>query len=687
MNKYFLILLTSISFSQQTKFVDFKSVLGKITINETEKTVFGNVAYDFKVLKTIDTLEIDAQNMTFSNVKVNGKEVSFLKTHNKLKIIAPFKNGIYKLSFQYSCKPKQTIYFVGANENLQIWTQGQGKNTSHWFPSFDDVNEKLIFNLDISFNKNFKVISNGMLKNIVEIENKIIWNYRMNNPMSSYLLMLAIGKFDHKTAISNSGIPLEMYFNPADVLKSEPTYRFSRSIFDFLENEIGLNYPWGVYKQIPVRDFLYAGMENTSATVFSQDFVVDSIGFNDRNYINVNAHELAHQWFGNLITAKTGKDHWLQEGFATYFALLAEQKLFGDDYFNWKMYEMAERLQQNSRTDTIPILNEKASSLTFYQKGAWALHILRTNIGKENFKKAVKNYLEKHKFKNVITNDFLLEINKVSTYDTAIFRKKWLESSGFEINEVLDLLKKNKMIQQYFDVAEMKNISFTEKKNKFEDILKSDAYYSVKEEVILQLAAIPFEDKKELIRLGMQSNDLKIRQAIAQNFNDIPDAFKLEYETLLDDNSYISKEIALNLLWNNFPGNQIELLEKTKNWTGFNDNNLKILWLTLALRTKNFKIDQKLKFYQELLDYASPQFETSTRQNAINNLIYLNKNDENYLPCIINGLTSHKWQMVKFCKEKIRIFLKDKIHRSYFETIMSKISNEEQIQLEKLLQE
>jgi aminopeptidase N len=279
------------------------------------------------------------------------------------------------------------MYFFGleATQNLEIWTQGQGKYTSNWFPSFDDVNEKVIFNLDVTFDKKYEVIVNGICKKTNLTANLKTWQYRMKSPMSSYLLMLAIGSFDKIVEKSTSRIPLEMYFQKDDASKFETTYRYSKSIFDFLENEIGVKYPWEIYKQIPVHDFLYAGMENTSATIFSQDFVVDSIAFNDRNYINVNAHELAHQWFGDLITAKSGKHHWLQEGFATYYALLAEQSVFGEDYFSWKMYEMAERLQQNAKTDTVPIMNEKASSLTFYQKGAWALHVLRENVGTENW--------------------------------------------------------------------------------------------------------------------------------------------------------------------------------------------------------------------------------------------------------------------------------------------------------------
>src|SRR5690606_16540534 len=95
---------------------------------------------------------------------------------------------------------------------------------------------------------------------------------------------------------------------------------------------------------------LYSGMENTTLTIFSDDLVVDAIAFNDRNYVNVNAHELVHQWFGNLVTAKSGEHHWLQEGFATYYALLAERDVFGIDYYYWRLYEYAQQLlaQENA---------------------------------------------------------------------------------------------------------------------------------------------------------------------------------------------------------------------------------------------------------------------------------------------------------------------------------------------------
>ena len=189
--------------------------------------------------------------------------------------------------------------------------------------------------------------------------------------MSSYLLAFGIGNFRKKTIRSSSNIPIELYYEPKDSLKVEPTYRYSREIFDFLENEIGVPYPWQNYKQIPVQDFLYAGMENTGATIFSNTFMVDSTAFVDKNYVNVNAHELAHQWFGNMVTEESGEHHWLHEGFATYYAYLTEKEIFGEDYFYWHLLGTAKALGNFSEEGNGEALTDSgAGSLTFYEKGA-----------------------------------------------------------------------------------------------------------------------------------------------------------------------------------------------------------------------------------------------------------------------------------------------------------------------------
>jgi len=685
--KYLILLFSVFSFAQQTKFVDFKSVLGKIEINPIEKSVSGKVTYEFQVTSAIDTIKIDAQNMTFTNLTINNSVVNYKNSGRKIALFEGFTIGKNTLTFNYLAKPKQTMYFVGADENLQIWTQGQGKFTSNWFPSFDDANEKVIFNLDVNFDKNFQVLSNGVLVNKTVNSDTIDWQYRMKKPMSSYLLMLAIGKFEVQNEKAKNGIPLCFYIENEDEAKLEPTYRYSKIIFNFFEKEIGVKYPWEIYKQIPVRDFLYAGMENTSATVFSRDFVVDEIGFEDKNYVNVNAHELAHQWFGDLVTAESGKHHWLQEGFATYYALLAEKEVFGEDYFYFKLYSISQQLKSVSKTDTIPILNEKASSLSFYQKGAWTLHVLREGIGAKVFQKAVQNYLKKYSFKNVNTADFLNEIRKVSKYDVDAFRIKWLESPGFDNQTATELLSKNESIKALLEIKKLKNKPFLEKQDIFMKTMQSDAYFPIKEEIIYQVENVSFANKAVLLRLGMATNEVNIRQAIANTTPKIPLEFKVEFETLLDDKSYITREVVLNSLWSQFPEDQIKYLEKSKDWIGFNDKNLRILWLTLALGTKEYELDNKAKYYDELLDYCSPKYESSIRQNALEKVLFINEKDKYVLPFIVNALVSHKWQFSKFGRDKIRLLLKNQNVRSYFEMVLPNLNKEESAALNKLLSE
>ena len=685
--RYLLLFVSLFSFAQQTKSVDFTSVLGKIEVNPMDKSVSGEVTYLFELNKSIDTIKIDAQNMDFTNLKINNIEVKYSNNRKQILLFEGYKLGKNKLTFNYLARPKQAMYFVGKGEQLQIWTQGQGKYTSNWFPSFDDPNEKLIFNLDIKFNNQFQVISNGELEIKISSQDDFIWNYRMKKPMSSYLLMLAIGKFEIKEEQSQCGKSLFYYIEKEDFSKLEPTYRYSKTIFDFFEKEIGIKYPWEVYKQVPVRDFLYAGMENTSATVFSRDFVVDEIGFNDKNYVNVNAHELAHQWFGDLITAQSGKHHWLQEGFATYYALLAEKEVFGDDYFYKKLYDTSIQLRNASKTDSIPILSEKASTLSYYQKGAWVLFILREEIGSKIFQKAVKNYLNKYSFKNVTTDDFLNEIRKISKYDCEAFRKKWLENPKFDYDYAIQLLSKNKSIKTLLDIKRMKAIPFAEKRELFEKTMISDVYYPIKEEIIYQCEKVPFEEKKQLLMLALATNEINVRQAIANTTPKVSLEFKSDFESLLNDNSYITKEISLSTFWAQFPEDQMRILDNSNEWIGFNDKNLRILWLTLALQTKDYELESKVNFYNELLDYASPKFETSVRQNAIESLMYGNENDKNILPDLVNVLTSHQWQFSKFAKERIRILLKNQAYRNYFETLFPSLSLSEQQQIRRVLDE
>lgn len=700
--KYLLLFLVPfLSFAQQTDKVDFIKCNATVFPDFETRTVNGIVSYDFKVIASIDTIRIDAKKMQFSEVTINGKMVNFKNNNKELLLFEGFKKGKNQLQFSYQATPKQTMYFTGIGEGQQIWTQGQGRYTSHWLPSFDDVNEKVVFNMTILLTEQlnstskFVAISNGVLTDKEQTlswsKGKKYWMYkfRMYKPMSSYLVMIAIGKFEHQTETSQFGIPLENYYKPVDEAKYPFTYKGSKTIFDFLEKEIGVKYPWKTYRQVPVEDFLYAGMENTSSTIFDQDYVVDESGFNDRNYIYVNAHELAHQWFGDIVTAKSGKHHWLQEGFATYYGLLSEREIFGEDYFYNQLYNYSNRLKVAAKTDTIPILNEKASSLSFYQKGAWALHFIKESIGEKKFKKAVKNYLKKYQFKNVDTDEFLSEIRKVSDFDTDHFKKVWLEDYRYPANDINFLLTKNGSMRDLLKLQYERKSKLEDKYNMIKLILTSDAYYSLKIEAIYQIKNEPFEKVSELYDLAMKSNNIEVRRYIAQSMSVVSNLFKLNFETLLYDQSYETQGAAFMTLWKSFPDDRARYLEIANKWEGRNDKELRILYLTsyISLHSNDENNSKVIEYVNELLEYTTVKYQSSVRQNALEYVLDLVPTNPKALKSLVNATTHHKWQFVKFAKSKIRELLKKEEFRELFSTILNDLSDTDQNQLRLLLKE
>ncbi|GAB5563873.1 MAG: M1 family metallopeptidase [Winogradskyella sp.] len=641
-----ILFLSCICFAQQTDYVDFKSVEADIKIRYFDDKVSGFIKVEFDIIKDIDSIFIDAKDMRlrFESLWKEKKERVFPKfeyseEQNKNFIVHDFKKGeTFLLFFYYAANPKKALYFVQKNGEKQIWTQGQGKYTSNWLPSLDDTNDKIEFDLKITYHKDCEVVSNGKLINKIEKDSTITWHYDMQHSMPSYLVALAIGKYDKITDTSKSGIPLEYYYYPEDSLKVEPTYRYSKQMFDFLEEEIGFPYPWQNYKQVPVHDFLYAGMENTSCTIFSDAYVVDEIGFNDKNYVNVNAHELAHQWFGNLVTATSGEHHWLQEGFATYYALLAERDIFGEDYYYFDLYENAVNLgRQDLAGDGTSLLNPKSSSLTFYQRGAWVLHALRSKVGDEVFKKAVKSYLEKHQFGNVETSDFISEVERFYGRSLSSFVNLWIKAKRFPVEEAITMLQnQSTRINEYLMVDCEANSS------KCADYLK----YYVSDEAKIKVIS----QRPELVTNDTFKHGLKVRQAISQYITNVPERLKEDYESLLDDPSYITIENALYNLWSSFPTDRAKYLSKTRNIVGFNDMNVKLLWIVLNLNTPFYQADNKQALFEELVSYTDEAYNADLRMNAFRYLNLMSACNEKCKSNLENAKTHHNWRMVKYAK-------------------------------------
>ncbi|MFC6858678.1 M1 family metallopeptidase [Zunongwangia atlantica] len=682
----FLTQAQSITPQNQIEFVDFKKVNAEVSIYPELAKIDGNVNYSFDVLKEVDSFFVDTEDMTFEKVMLNRKETNFRLAEDKIwikKKLTPSEENTLQL--QYSGSPKQTMYFINWDKETseeiskQVWTQGQGRYTSHWLPSFDDVREKAIFNLTINFKKDYQVIANGKLENERMLNDSIKqWSFSMKDPMSSYLVAIAAGDYKSKELQSAGGVPISLYYETKDENLVEPTYRYSKKIFDFLVEEIGVDFPWQNYKQIPVEDFLYGGMENTGTTIFSESMLTDSIGFKDRNYVNVNAHELAHQWFGDLVTEADGKHHWLQEGFATYYALLAEKQIFGEDYYYWKLYETAEQLKKLSdRGDGEALLNPKASSLTFYQKGAWALHILREQLGDETFKSGIKNYLKLYSFGNVSTEDFLKEMENVSGQDLSQFRKDWLEQSAFKANAALNSLEKSSFIRRYLDVAAVREQSVGIKYNVLNGALDFPVNDYVGQEAVIQLQGNTAQEAIDLYKKAFATGNVFVRQAIASSMKEIPQPLKSEFEDLLNDDSYLTKEYALLTLWTNFPQERSKYLTKTRNIHGFYDKNVRMLWLTLNLVTPEFDAGNSQTNYAELSGYTQTKYPCEIRQNAFSYLFQIDAFSDQNLKDLMQGTQHHTYRFRDFCRQLLKELLTYDKYLEKIQNISSSFSKKE----------
>jgi len=660
-------------FAQHQSAVDF--IEGSIVITPVpkQKKIIGSVAYTFKTLAAIDSLYLNAKNIVFTSVLLDGKDAVHTNNNKQITINKQFEKGTtHTLFLAYTCQPKQTVYFIGWEDkivgNEQIWTQGQGKYTSHWVPSFDDMKEKVIFNLAITVPHKYTVIANGKLtetKDTIEREQQE-WIFNMKQPMSSYLLAFAVGKYNKQEVQSRKGLLIENYFYPKDSALVEPTYRFTKKIVDFLEEEIGYPYPWQNYKQIPVQEFLYAGMENTGTTIFSDGYMIDSTGLVDKNFVNVAAHEMAHQWFGNLVTEESAAQHWLHEGFATYYAYLAEKEIFGNDYFYWKLFNTSKVLKaQDENGNGTALLDPKASSLTFYEKGAWALVILKEKIGEEAFNKAVKNYLKKNQFKTVTVSDFLSDIATVSSLKTSKFKEEWLAAKRFpwEIaNEYL--LEKSTSIREYIKIVSSKDQNW----------VSAPLSPFIKCQLI--------EDNKDQLKASEWENllsdpSLKVRQAAIKNIDSLPKKSQKKAAQLLQDKSYMTQETALLKLWIAFPENRKKRLMQTKGVIGLPNKNVRLLWLTLALITQDFELENKEDYLQELQSYTKAVHNPEIRQNAFSFLKEIAAIDKEVLGNLLIATRHHSWQFKIFARRFLDELLQGQKHGAMIETLLEELNEDD----------
>jgi aminopeptidase N len=448
--------------------VDFEKLKLEVSFVPEEGLVKGKVTHTFKVLrKDMRELFLDGIKMKYQSVKLNGEVIKYNESDKGISLFFneyPEWNSEHTLTIEYEAHPLRGLYFIGWDDSTgtsrkQIWTQGQGINNRHWIPMYDEKNDKVISETIIDFEEGYEVLSNGELLKKKKVGDKLRWHYKISEPHPTYLIMIGIGKYAIKETKSASGVPMQFYYYPDQAEQLEPTYRYSVEMFDFFEKEIGVPYPWKNYSQIPVQNFMYGAMENTTSTIFGDFYLVDERAYLDRNYVRVNAHELAHQWFGDLVTARSSAHHWLQESFATHYDMMYQKEAFGQDHFDWVRYGYNNQALGASKQDIRPIAHSEAGSTRHYPKGAFVLEMLKYVTGRPEYNAAVKHYLEKHAYGNVDSEDLLVAFHEKLGMSLDWFWEEWVYRGGephFQVEFNADGESANFYVQQVHPINELR---------------------------------------------------------------------------------------------------------------------------------------------------------------------------------------------------------------------------------------
>ena len=434
---------------------DAEHYVVRVSFDRPAKKVFGETTIRLRPLKdNFTTADFDSVGISYTSVVVEpaGAPLMFRITGDKVTVSLdrPYSaKEAVTLRFIHNATPKKGVYFVAAEvengqevHSEQIWTQGEADEARHWFPSFDFPSDKATFEQFITANDGETVVGNGeVLETAKTADGKVTHHFRMNVPSPTYLLSFVIGKYI-RVSDTYREIPLGYYIYPGGEAVARKAYANTKEIMRVFEALTGVNYPFNKYDQTVVSSFAFGGMENITATtmadteIYSVNNPLFAAGVED-----LVSHELAHSWFGNLVTCKNWAELWLNEGFATFMEASFREKMYGrrnyivkilrdaqtfliDDEVNRKRNALF-----NQNADDVAALFDRPA--TTYNKGGAVLHTLREEIGDAAFWKGVNIYLNRHKFANVESSDLQKAMEEGSGRDLGWFFEQWVYMGGY----------------------------------------------------------------------------------------------------------------------------------------------------------------------------------------------------------------------------------------------------------------
>ena len=430
---------------------DVRHVKLEITLDFEQETISGTAYTTFSTLyEEARTITFDAVELQIEKVALAGGVDLAYSTPNKKLIVTldrPYHHGEeFTIAITYHARPRTGLHFVkpapeDPTRPVQAWTFGQPRYHSYWFPCHDSPNDRATTEIIVTVPAQFLTVSNGKLLSVTDNGATKTHHWRHDIQHAAYLISLVVADF---AVIEDNykGKPVNYYVrkdrkDDAPLLMSK-----TPAMMAFYSDFTGVEYPYDKYDQTVVE--LYTGaMEHTTATTHSFSLLPDRRAALDIDLVPVVAHELAHQWFGDLVTCRDWANGWLNEGFATYFEELWGEHDLGSDWFKYSMLEVKKDYLQEDNNYRRPVVYHVYHDHGFelfdrhlYNKGGWVLHMLRHQLGNTTFRRVIKAYLERYREKEVITADLERTVEEVSGRSMAQFFQQWIYSGGYPALEV-----------------------------------------------------------------------------------------------------------------------------------------------------------------------------------------------------------------------------------------------------------
>ncbi|CUS87389.1 aminopeptidase N, partial [Candidatus Kryptonium thompsonii] len=402
------------------------------------KLVLNKSSNEINIHSASGVIQIDS-------VFLSENKLGYQQNYENLKIIFPslISQGetlIVAIYFQRRSDLERGFYFYRSDEvspNLPsdiAYTMSEPSDARYWLPCYDEPWDKAKVDLIIKVRSSYLVASNGLLIRDEINGNERIFHWRSKHPMSTYLIAFAVSEYItfsdwyHKVSNPSDSIEVKYYVWREDSLKAVSAFKNVVDMMKFFSLKFG-EYPFEKYGMVAVYPFRYGGMEHQTMTTIHRKWL-------DGNSEGGIAHELAHQWWGDLVTCETWAEIWLNEGFASYGDALYTEYKYGFEAFKSKLEYWAKAYFWEDSIIRYPIYNPPSGRLfgtAVYYKGAWVLHMLRNLIGDSAFFAVLQEWGRRYAYGTGTTQKFIQVVNDITGEDLSWFFNQWVYEAGYPV--------------------------------------------------------------------------------------------------------------------------------------------------------------------------------------------------------------------------------------------------------------